>query len=453
MNPNVRRLALLSTLALAAPLAFGQAPPPETTGLEIKDPAGDVVITIAGEGRPRIALAYPRTREAPGETAAASAASHELDQTLRADLDATRAFDVQGPEALAVLTLSGEPGQDLEQYRSLGNEILLLVATSEQGDKLVVEGRLLDLKNGESILGKRYEGTFDLARRIAHTLADEIVHYLLGRRGIARTSIAFTSDRSGYKELYLMDYDGAGQRRVTAHKSITMGSSWSPDGSSLLYLSYLNGPPAIFRVDLSSGRKQTIIGDDRHNFGPAFAPDGKHLLFARSIDGNSEIFAAAIDGSGARQLTHHRAIDTNAVWSPNGQAIAFTTSRAGSPQIFLMDADGANVRRLSFDGEYNDGAAWNPEGTRVAYASRRDGIFQIAVTEVVTLETKVLTAGNLNKEEPTFSPDGQRIVFTAKGRTGSQLYVMDLEGNVLAQLTTEGNNTSAAWSPYPAQGR
>ena len=455
LNPFAALLFVLASGVAAFSLAVGSSEgqePEQPTGLELRQDSGeDVVVVLEGEARKRIALAFPTATSEGSLSNSASAAARELEETLRQDLESTRVFDIQGPGALSVLRLSGDPSRDLEQYRSLGNEILLLAKVRQRGDRLVFEGRLLALNNGESVLGKRYEGTFDVARTIAHTFADEVVLYLVGRRGIARTSIAFASDRSGHKEIYLMDYDGENQRRITAHQSITMAPAWNRQSSSLVYLSFLGGVPGIYRVDLASGKKRVVLNDGEHNLSPSYSADGKKVAFSRSLAGNTEVFTSRLDGSGLRRLTHSGAIDTNPVWSPSGQHIAFTSSRNGNPNIFVMDSDGSNIRRISFDGNYNDGASWNPEGTRIAYASRRDGVFQLVVTDVVTLETEVLTSGSRNKEEPTFSPDGQRIAFTAHGRRGSQIYLLDLDGNVLKQLTAKGNNSGASWSPYPSR--
>ena len=93
----------------------------------------------------------------------------------------------------------------------------------------MLEGRLVDLKSGQAIVGKRYRSQFNLARRVGHTFADEIVLFFTGRRGVALTTIAFYSDRDGgAKEIFLMDADGANQRRITGHKSISMSPAWRP---------------------------------------------------------------------------------------------------------------------------------------------------------------------------------------------------------------------------------
>ena len=113
-----------------------------------------------------------------------------------------------------------------------------------------------------------------------------------------------------------------------------------------------------------------------------------------------------------------------------------------------MDADGSDVRRLSFEGDYNDGACWHPDSQQVVYASRRGYKFQVAVTSLVDLGTRTLTQGSDSYEEPCFSPDGRRIIFTVKRGREAQIHVMDANAAHRRQLTFDGNNMAADWSPF-----
>ncbi len=430
--------------------ASGQQPPAPPPG-SIPGQQPEVRILLESHQRPLVRLAFPRLNVASPGSREAEAAARELEDTLRADLEEARVFTVQGPAMLSVLELTGDPRRDYEQYRSLGNEVLLAGDILFEGDNIVLEARVIDLASGAGVVGKRYRGPFRAARRIAHTFADEVVLYFTGRRGLALTTLAFSSDRTGRSEIYLMDYDGHSQRRITGHKSISMAPDWSPRQDGLVYTSFFSGPPGIYFADLASGRKLPVVADGEHNFSPSFSPDGKRIAFARAVAGNTDIFAVDRDGSNLQRLTFGGGIDTNPAWSPSGREIAFTSSRTGSPQIYLMDADGTNPRRISLEGEYNEGAAWHPQGTHLAYASRRQGTFQIVITDVVTLETQLLTAGPGDKESPSFSPDGLRIAFAMKlvsGRTAdTQIYVMDSrDGGHLRQLTREGKNFAPSWS-------
>ena len=453
MRPRSAALPLLLVILfpLALVLAAAQQPPapaPAPAATPAGQQPGQVTLVLPGNGQQRrIKLAFPAFSGQPGGNAAnAAAAGRELEETVRRDLDASGYFEIQGPDVLSGLHLTGDVQKDLAAYKSTGNEVILLGEVKNEQDRLVFDGRVLDAGSGQAALAKRYRGPYSVSRRMAHTFADEVVRTLIGRPGIALSAIAFTSDRTGAKEIWVMDYDGANPRKITGHHSTSMSPAWSPDGASLAYTSFFNGPPGLYLADLASGRKRPVVTSGTLNTSPSFSPDGKRIAFARSLDGNVEIFTADLDGGNLRRLTNSAAIDTNPAWSPKGGNIAFTSSRASNPHIYLMDAEGANQRRLTFDGTYNDGAAWSPEGDLIAYASRRDGQFQIAVTNVGTLETQVLTSGPGENESPTFSPDGRQIAFTSRRSGHKQIYVMALDGSKLRPLTTEGNNDMADWS-------
>jgi TolB protein len=437
-------LPLLLAALLAPVILIAQAPPPDAPR-----PEEDVTLVLEGQGqRPAIRLAFPSPARRSALTGANGEAAEELEEVLRYDLDFSRYFEIQGPWAFSALRLNGDRAHDFEQYRSLGNEVLLDTEVYVEGSRVVVEGRLFDLASGEALVAKRYRGRPDAARRIAHALADEIVRSLTGRPSVALTAVAFTSDRTGFKEIYLMDYDGANVRRLTGHKSTSMSSSWRPDRAGVAYVSFWSGQPSIYFAQLPAGEKTPMVTGGLFNISPSFSPDGRRVAYTHADGANSDVYVANRDGSGPRRLTFGAAIDTNAAWSPTGNLIAFTSSRAGNPQIYLMDPEGADVRRLSYAGEYNDGASWSPDGRLVAYASRRGGVFQVAVTNVATSETQVLTSGRGNKEDPSFSPDGRHLLFSSDMQGGKQVYVMDLDGRNIRRLTREGRNESPAWSPF-----
>jgi TolB protein len=336
--------------------------------------------------------------------------------------------------------------------RSRGTRVTRLAASAAPRGRLTLEARVLDLENFGSICsGKRYRGTLEQARRVAHTYADEVIRCFTNAPGVALTSIAFASNRTGHKEIYIMDYDGHDQRPLSGHQSISMAPTWSPPGDGLAYVSYFSGQPSIYWVELSTGEKRPLVEDGLHNFTPTFSADGQWVAFTRSVAGNTEIFKINRRGGNPVQLTHNDRIDANPSWSPSGREIAFTSDRSGTAQIYVMDADGGNVRRVTREGHNNDGASWHPEGNRIAYAHRSEAghRYDIAITDLVTEETKVLTSGPGTHEAPSFSPDGQRIVFESSRDGSSQILVMDADGANMRRLTSDGQNFAPAWSGFP----
>ncbi len=400
----------------------------------------------------RVRLAFPRIERRPGMTAEALSAADELEKTLLDDLLYSRIFDVQDQEILKVLDLTGDRQNDYLQYRSLGNQVILLADLKEEdGGRLTLESRVHDLRNFRSVCqGKRYRGTFGQARRIAHTYSDEIVFCFSAQQGIALTQIVFASDRSGFKELYMMDYDGENHRAISGHRSLTLAPHWSPTGAGIVYTSYFSGYPSLYYIDLASGTKLEVLEDGAHNFSPNLSPDGRLIAFTRSVRGNSEIYTIERTGGEPRRITNSSRIDANPAWSSSGREIAFTSDRSGTPQIYVMDRAGTNLRRVTREGANNDGAAWHPDGTRLAYAHRHKAgnRFDIAIIDLITLENRILTSSPGSHEAPSFSPDGQRVAFESTRDGTWQIWTIDVDGRNLRRLTTEGRNYSPSWSSY-----
>src|SRR5262249_5971530 len=127
------------------------------------------------------------------------------------------------------------------------------------GNTMTAQGWLYDVKNVPSpqVLGKQYQDatTTDAARVTAHKFADEIIFRLGGGiAGIAESKIYFVSSRSGHKEIWSMDYDGANQQSLTHLGSISLSPRISPDGSRLAFSSLTKSGWEILMYSLDLGR-------------------------------------------------------------------------------------------------------------------------------------------------------------------------------------------------------
>ena len=124
------------------------------------------------------------------------------------------------------------------------------------------------------------------------------------------------------KEIYICDYDGANQRRVTVNRTLNINPTWSPDGA----VDRLHVVPPR-RARTSSSRTSTrarsrtrCTSRGEENFLPVWSPDGTQIAFQSNRDGNAEIYVMNRDGSNIRRLTNNPAIDTTPTWSPTGNA-------------------------------------------------------------------------------------------------------------------------------------
>ena len=316
-----------------------------------------------------------------------------------------------------------------------------------EGQEYVVAARLLDL-SGTAALSKRYRSPASALARTAHMLSNEIVKTLNGRPSVFLSQIAFASNRTGNWEIFLMDWDGANQRRITNHGALSILPSWSPDNERMVYTTFARGVSEMYIANRRGGGRTRVDTKLALNTSATFSPIGNDIAFVGSVAGNPDIYLIRDDSTNVRRLTTTGSIESTPEWSPNGRQISFTSGRSGSPQIYVMDAEGTNVRRISHEGSWNDDATWSPDGERIAYTSRVNGRFQIRIANLITGESSIV-AGQGSNEQPTWSPDGQWIAFQSNRSGRWQVYRMRIDGRDLLQLTFDGENKGADWSKKP----
>lgn len=396
---------------------------------------------ISGSGFTKIRIAVPEPEADP----ALRQAAREIAQTVRDDLGYSGYFDVLDP-ALYPLAATSPEATRAEKWSSLGAAAVAFSKLTSPSGRVDLRARLLNTTPSTTLFDRRYGGPVDVARRVAHQLADDIVQQLTGQPGIALTWIAFVSKHGTGKEIYMMDYDGQRVRRITSTGSINLMPTWSPVGQRLAYMSWRTGAPAIDILESDGRISRAATTGGTMNISPDWSPDGRRIVYASNASGNSEVYVLDVGAGRSARLTNSPAIDTSPSFSPNGREISFTSDRSGSPQIYVMDAEGMNVRRLTNDEAYADAAAWSPKGDKIAYASRRDGKFDIAVIDVATGMATALTHGEGNNENPRWSPDGRHLVF-ASSRAGSyDLYTMRADGTDVRRLTRGGDCFTPDWS-------
>ena len=322
---------------------------------------------------------------------------------------------------------------------------------------LQVEGYLYDLTqpNKPFVLGKRYtdQPTPAAARVIAHEFADAIIAALGGGPGIAESKIAFISDRTGHKEVWLMDYDGANQQQLTHLDAICYSPRLSPDGSKVAFMELSPAGSRIRVLNLLTHRYARFPRLGGTNATPAWSPDGSKLAFASSRTGDMEIYTINADGSGLRRLTYSPGVDIAPVWNPKtGAQIAFESDRTGLPQIYVMDADGTNQQRLTMSG-YAVSPSWSPNGEALAFSWRRTGggegnggAYDIYIWYLANRNYLQLTHNGERNDFPSWAPDGRHLVFAVGENESWQLFTILADGTSPAKLTTAGSNTMPNWS-------
>ena len=432
-RPSVPARVLLAALlaALAGPSAAAQ----------------DVVLTIR-DGMPAISLAMPPFS---GDSEAARTMAGEIQAVLEADIRYTRIFQPLPSTYYGYIRSFDPAAINFKEWESIQASILLVgEAGAPAAGAVTFAWKLYDVKRGQPIQGKKYDGKRTELRFIAHKAADDILR-IYGEKPVFTTKIAFVSDRDGNPEIYMMDYDGMNQTRLTYNAVQDISPAWSPDQKRIAYTSYQSLVAGLYILDVYEG-KRTAVSTRGGNFSPAWASDGKRLAFASSMDGNSEIYVAEVEANPTRvgkikRLTFNPSIDVAPSWSPTGRQLVFISDRGGTPQVYTMDAEGGNVTRIStFAGSnYYDSPAWSPAGERIVFVARVDNIFDLYVLNLRSQQMMKLTESNARNESPSWSPDGRHIVFKSNMKGVEQIYAVDYDGANLRPLTSRGKNTWPDW--------
>ena len=283
--------------------------------------------------------------------------------------------------------------------------------------------------------------------------------------------IAFSSDKDGDSEIYLMNADGTSLRQLTENEGVDYPSSWSPDGRKLAFISDRTGTSEIFVMEIDgSGSVIQLTDDSGRDFEPIWSPDGRKIALNSWRDGDSEIFVMDPDGTNLVQLTDNDVIETVSSWSPDSQKLAF--SRASKSifnpdfEIFVMNADGGNAIQLTDNDTHDLFTAWSPDGQIIAFTSWSEAASWVKIGpdtfhQPIDSNIYLMNADGSNVRQLTYdnvsigaswSPDGQFIAFTFGSRNPnfkSEIHVMDTNGSKRRTLIDwpDSDEGSPIWRP------
>src|ERR1700737_1931718 len=251
--------------------------------------------TGLGVEKPRVAVADFAAR-------ADNAKSHSqlFTQVVRDDLQFSGILDLVSPSfyPTTVPTVPTELRNPDWTTPQLNANLVAFGNLTESTSEVVISAWLYDVRSpsSQAVVGKVYRGTPTDAqvRKFAHQFADEIISRLSGGLpGVASTQIAFVSSRTGTKEIWVMDYDGANQHALTSLHTISLTPRWSPDATRIAFTCFASAggvtSPQICMYFVDANKVVSFPRFRGINFTPAWSPDGTQLIFSSSMLGNPEL--------------------------------------------------------------------------------------------------------------------------------------------------------------------
>jgi len=314
--------------------------------------------------------------------------------------------------------------------------------------------------------------------------------------------IAFTSDRDGGDNIWIMNRDGSDKRQITKEKFRLLNApTWSADGQYIaarkhfttsrslgtgeIWLYHLGGGNGIPLVKKPNDRFQKELGE------PTFSADGKLIYFTRNTtggdnfiyaqDSNGEVFAiesynlktgeteTTVDGAGGA---------VRPTPSPDGKHIAFVRRERGKSKLYVKTLASGNVKKIFDDLDQDMQETWAVHGVyptmdwtpnsreiilwaggkiqRVSLNGTSQTIpFRVKDDRVVIDAPRPqidVAPDSFQTQMPRYaaiSPNGQRVIYETLGK----LYIKTLPNGQPKRLTGSGKNLREAFPSWSRNGQ
>jgi TolB protein len=334
------------------------------------------------------------------------------------------------------------------------DHVLTLQVDPIGGGRYGVSYQLKDVAlRGQTSASQRFEISEAQMRALSHHIADEVYKKLTGVRGVFSTKLAYIKVQRGIQNtrytLELADLDGYNPRQLLISSEPIMSPSWSPDGSSIAYVSFENRRAQIFQVAVATGQRRLITNFPGINGAPAWSPDGREMAVVLSKSGSPKIYTVNLASGAMTQKTFGDSIDTEPRYTPDGRSIVFTSGRGGGPQVYRLSLADGSVTRMTYDGNYNARPMMSPNNQDLILIHRQeDRSFNIGVQHGTTSSIQAITHASMD-ESPTVSPNGKLVAYaTQLGRQGI-LGIASIDGQIQIKLPArDGDVQEPAWSPF-----
>ncbi len=264
-----------------------------------------------------------------------------------------------------------------------------------------------------------------------------------------RNSMNLMEDR-GQSELWIINVDGTGHRKLTSGEYGESSPRWSPDGNRVIYVAGSDESAEIFMRWMDSGQIARLTQLPETPLGITWSPDGKWVAFSMLVTkAPPELVKPPPKPKGAQWADPPRVI-TRVRHEADGVGYLET----GYHHLFVLPAEGGTPRQVTAGSFHHRGAPmWTPDGRSLIFSANRnsDWEYEFINSEVYAVSLAdgtihALTDRNGPDHSPTSSPDGKRVAYlgfddNVQTYQVTKLYVMNRDGSE-KHLVTSGLDRS-----------
>ena len=238
-------------------------------------------------------------------------------------------------------------------------------------------------------------------------------------------------------QLFSITSDGRDLRPLTNDPKVNnVFGCWSPDGRRIAFRSDRSGERHIYLMDADGTNQVQLTVSGAPNSFPSWSPDGKRLAFNSQRTGKWQVYTSLVDGTDVRRVTNDDSDNENPAYAPKSNAIVFESNRdthaPGTDQIYVILDDGSAERRVTRDTQAHVFPSWRGDGTVIFSSTDVNHKTSIAGVELSSgsTESYPLKPGFFAR----WSPDDKAVAIIAGAYPNSNIYVSSTDGNQILTL-------------------